>query len=206
MKVNVSKFQSIILKSKGTISDVEFHVSGHSLKPVSSVKLLGVQIDERLTFDDHISALCAKASHQINALRRIVKYLTLENRMSIYNAFIASDCNYCNTVWHFCSNRSLYKLEQIHKQALRVVLNDSSSYHNLLDRVSKPTLYVSRLRAIAIEAYKCKANENPDYVNVMLNPLIKPYYRTEQPKVNTASCGLHNFTYQVAKLRNEMPS
>ena len=161
---------------KGVIPDVEFHVSGHSLKPVSCVKLLGVKIDERLTFDDHISALCAKASHQIRALRRIVKYLTMDNRMSIYNAFIASNFNYCNTVWHFCSNRSLYKLEKVHKQALRVVLNDySSSYRNLLDKVSKPTLYVSRLKAIAIEAYKCKANENPDYINVMLNPLIKPY-------------------------------
>ena len=172
----------------------------------------GLQIDERLTFDDHISALCAKASHQINALRRIVKYLTLENRMSIYNAFIASNSNYCNTVWHFCSNRSLYKLEKIHKQALRVVLNDySSSYRNLLDRVSKPTLYVSRLKAIAIEAYKCKANENADYINVIVNPVIKPYNlrggpRAKQPKVNTTSCGLHSFTYQVAKLWNEMPS
>ena len=93
-----------------------------------------------------------------------------------------------------------------------VVLNDySSSYRNLLDRVSKPTLYVSRLKTIAIEAYKCKANENPDYINVMLNPLIKPYnlrggLRAEQPKVNTTSCGLHSFTYQVAKLWNEMPS
>ena len=115
-----------ILKPKGVISDVEFHESGHSLKPVSSVKLLGVKIDERLSFDDHISVLCAKASHQINALRRIVKYLTLENRMSIYNTFIASNFNYCNTVWHFCSNRSLYKLEKLHKQALGVVLNDYS--------------------------------------------------------------------------------
>ena len=98
MKVNVSKFQSIILKPKGAMSDVEFHVSGHSLKPASSVKLLGVQINERLTFDDHISALCAKASHQITALRRIVKYLTLEIRMSIYNAFIASNFNYYYTL------------------------------------------------------------------------------------------------------------
>ena len=101
MKVNVSKFQSFILKPRGAISDAECHVSSHSLKPVSSVKLLGIQIDERLSFDDHISTLCAKASHQISALRRIVKYLTLENRMSIYNAFLASSFNYCNTVWHF---------------------------------------------------------------------------------------------------------
>ena len=132
--------------------------------------------------------------------------------MSIYNAFIASNFNYCSTVWHFCSNRSLYKLEKLHKQALRVVLNDySSSYGDLLDKVSKPTLYVSRLKAIATEAYKCKANENPDYINVMLNPLIKPYNlrggpRAEQPKVNTTSCGLHSFKYQIAKLWNEMPS
>ena len=67
------------------------------------------------------------------------------------------------------------------------------------------------LKAIATEAYKCKANENPDYINVMLNPLIKPYNlrggpRAEQPKVNTTSCGLHSFKCQIAKLWNEMPS
>ena len=56
--------------------------------------------------------------------------------------------------------------------------------------------YVSRLKAIAIKAHRYKANENPDYINGMLNPLIKPYNlrsgpRAEQPKVNTTSCGLH---------------
>ena len=212
MKVNVSKFQSVTLKPKGVISDVEFHVSGRSLKPVSSVKLLGVKIDDRLSFDDHISELCAKASHQINALRRIVKYLTLENRMSIYNALIACIFNYCNMVWHFCSNRSLYKLEKPYKQAPRVVLNDySSSYRDLLYKASKFTLYVSRSKAITIEAYQRKANENSDYINVMLNPPIKPYDfrgspRAEQPKVNTTSCGLNSFAYQVAELWNEMSS
>ena len=45
----------------------------------------------------------------------------------------------------------------------------------------------------------------------MLNPQIKPYDlrggpRAKQPKVNTTSCGLYSFTYQVAKLWNEMPS
>ena len=67
IKVNVSKFQLIVPKPRGVIPDVEFHVSCHSLNPVSSVKLLRVKIDERLSFDDHISALCANASHQISA-------------------------------------------------------------------------------------------------------------------------------------------
>ena len=63
MKVNVSTFQSITFKPTGVISYVKFHVTRHSLKPVFSVKLLRVKIDERLSFDDHISSLCAKASY-----------------------------------------------------------------------------------------------------------------------------------------------
>ena len=123
------------LKPKCVIFDVEFHIFGHSLKPVSSVKLLAVKIDERLSFNTHISALCAKASHQINALHHIVEYLILENRVSVYNIDIAAPSFICcNTVWHFCSNRSLYKLEKLHKQALGAVLNDySSSYCDPLD-------------------------------------------------------------------------
>ena len=81
-----------------------------------------------------------------------------------------------NTVWHFCSNRSLYMLEKVNKKALRVVLNDYvSTYRDLLDKVSKPTLYVARLKAIAIEAYKCYVNENPQYINSMFDSVDKPY-------------------------------
>ena len=108
MKANISKFQSIILKPRGVIADVEFHVSGYTLKPLPCVKLLGVQIDERLSFDEHVSSICNRVSQQINALRRISKHLSLENRMSIYNAFLTSNVSYCNIVWHFCSNRSMY--------------------------------------------------------------------------------------------------
>ena len=92
-------------------------------------------------------------------------------------------------------------LEKVHKKALRVVLNYYiSSYRDLLDKVSKPTLYVARIKAIAIEAYKCYVNENPPYINAMFDSVDKPYkFRggslAEQPKVNTTYSGLNTFTY-----------
>ena len=191
---------------------MEFHVSGYTLKPLPSVKLLGVQIGERLSFDEHVSSICNRVSQQINALRRISKYLTLENRLSIYNAFLASNFSYCNTVWHFCINQSMFKLEKVHMQAHRVVINDYiSSNRVVLDTVLKPTLYVSRVKSIAIEAHECYLNENPQYINVMLDPLNKTYdlrggSRAEQPKVNTMSSGLNTFSYQAAKLWNVLPT
>jgi len=63
------------------------------VKSVSCVRLLGVKIDNRLCFDDNASSICSKVSVQISALRRIVNFLSLENHISIYNAFIASNFN-----------------------------------------------------------------------------------------------------------------
>ena len=51
MKANVSKFQSIVLKPKGVIPDIEFSVSEYSLKPVRCVKLLGVKIDTEVSIN-----------------------------------------------------------------------------------------------------------------------------------------------------------
>ena len=138
--------------------------------------------------------------------------MTIENRISIYNAFLSANFTYCNTVWHFCSNISLYKLEKVNKKALRVVLNDYvSPCRDLLDKVSKPTLYVARLNAIAIEAYKYYVNENPQYINAMFDSVDKPYNLrggplAEKPKVNTTSSGLNIFTYQAANIWNSLPS
>ena len=159
----------------------KFHwIPEGTLRPVSCVKLLGVNIDDRLSINDHISSTCFRVSHQINGLCRITKYITTENRISIYNAFLAANFTYCNTVWHFCSNRSLCMVEKVNKKALRVVLNDYVfTYRDLLDKVSKPTLYAARLKAIAIEAYKCYINENPQYINAMFDSFDKLYNLTE---------------------------
>ena len=56
-------------------------------------------------------------------------------------------------------------MEKAHKQGLRVVLNDyMSSYNDLLNKTARSTLYVSRLKAIATQAYKSYTNEYLAYI------------------------------------------
>ena len=45
------------------------------LEPQSCVKLLGVQIDNRLTFHDRISSLCKKAGQKLHDCQRIYKQM-----------------------------------------------------------------------------------------------------------------------------------
>ena len=57
----------------------------------------------------------------------------------------------------FGSNRRTYKIEKVRKNALRMTLNDyTSSYSDMLEVVRRPTLYMSRIKNIAIEIFqKC---------------------------------------------------
>ena len=111
--------QSVILRSKGSISYVTFSISEYIMRPTSCVHSLGVKINDSISFDGYISSICFRASHQINGLHRIIKYMIIENRISIDNVFLAAHFIYCNTVWHFYSNRGLCMLEKVHKKALR---------------------------------------------------------------------------------------
>ena len=44
------------------------------------VKLLGIEIDNKLSFEQHVSTLCNKASNQLNAIGRIQNSWVLKKK------------------------------------------------------------------------------------------------------------------------------
>ena len=114
-----------------------------------SVKALGVIIDNRLTFSDHLSAYCLKAARQHNALSRISKYLDPKFKSIIYNSFIRSNFEYCPLVWHFCGKTNNNKLEKIQERSLRILQDTYElSYEELLNRNESSTLLLHRIKLL----------------------------------------------------------
>ncbi len=57
------------------------------------------------------------------------------------------------------------KIEKVQERALRYVLNDfNNTYSNLLLTASKSTLYLARLRILAIEIFKTLNDMSPLYM------------------------------------------
>ena len=52
------------------------------------MEMLGLIVDNKLSFEKHIAKLCQTASHKLHALRRIRKYLTLEKARVTGNVFV----------------------------------------------------------------------------------------------------------------------
>ena len=102
-----------------------------------------------------------------------------------------SSFNYCNTIWHFCNDGDILKLEKLQKRALRIIFNDyESNYDTLLQRSGRPLLYVSRLRAVALETYKTINKQNPQFLQDLFVPKENHYglrngSQMIQPKVRT---------------------
>ena len=76
MIVNLEKFQSMILQKFGNSYAHTIEIDGNEIETTNSVYLLGIHIDNKLTFDDHIFTLCNKASIQLNAIGRFFFFLS----------------------------------------------------------------------------------------------------------------------------------
>ena len=113
MVVNSDKFQAIILNRKETQAIHKLIIDNKEIKTTNSIKLLGINIDDQLKFNEHISILCSKAAMQLNALSRLQKYMGKSEKEAIINSFILSNFNYCPLVWHFSSCESIRKIEKI---------------------------------------------------------------------------------------------
>ena len=137
--VNPDKFQSIIIDRKGqTNNPTKLTIDGSEISSENSVTLLGLEIDSKLNFDKHISKLCNKCAGILNASCRIKRFLAFNERKFLVNSFIYGNFNYCPLVWHFCTKERTYKIENIHKRALRFLLNDyDSDYNTLLEKQKK---------------------------------------------------------------------
>ena len=62
MIVKPEKFQSMILRRSGNSDVHTIEIDGNKIETTNFVGLLGVNIDNKLTFDDHIFTLCNKAA------------------------------------------------------------------------------------------------------------------------------------------------
>ena len=92
------------------------------MKGQDSVTLLGVEIDNELNFNDHISNICKKAGNKINAISRIRSFLGQKEKEALVNTFVYSNFNCCSLVWHFSTKKSTNKIEKNSRALPKITL------------------------------------------------------------------------------------
>ena len=116
-KSNNDKCHLLIVNNK----DLSIKIGNDEISASISVKLLGIIIDNKLNFAEHVTKIYKKANTKLHALARIAKYMDHEKLRLIMKTFIESQFNYCPLTWMFHSRTLNNIINKLHERALRIV-------------------------------------------------------------------------------------
>ena len=137
MKSNPDKCHLLV----STNGNVKIRIGNFQIENTKREKLLGIQFDNKLSFDYHLSEICKKASRKLYALGRVTPYMNLSKRKILMNAFFNSQFSYCPLIW-MCHSRIINKkINRLHERCLRIIYCDKqSSFEELLEKDSSVSI------------------------------------------------------------------
>ena len=209
MKMNEDKSHLLVFGSNG--EDVSVNISGSLIQESDEEKLLGLTLDRRLNFKNHVSNLCKKASQKLHALARVSKYMEKSKLELTMTSFVMSHFSYCPLVWMFHDRKIYNKINKIHERALRIIHKDSSSnFENLLIKSNSVSVHQRNLQLLLIEIYKTVNNLNPSFMAEASVINVVPYNLRGStnlvlPKARTNLYGIDTVRFVGQKLWQSVP-
>ena len=117
--INPAKTQLIIFKAVGKRIPDDFHLilDNRSISPQTTVKLLGLTLDQHLTFRTQSDNVVSKCHGLLGTLARATPYLPKQLLKLTYTALICSHLEYCSSLYSSVAKTHLKKLEVIQKKS-----------------------------------------------------------------------------------------
>ena len=157
LSINLEKTYYMVFSNRLPPSDVFPLYFDHSqIKMEANGKFLGVFIDNRLSFKDHISYIHSKISKTIGIFYKVKHYLPENILINLYYSLVYPYLLYCNLAWGGCAPSHSNRLLLLQKRIVRHITNQAYLAHTNLLFIRTGILKVSDIHfyLLAIEAYK----------------------------------------------------
>ena len=113
-------------------------LNGTEISFCSSVKYLGVEVDDRLRFEDHIENIVTKANQRMYIVRNFLYLSTKPLACMLFKSFVLSLLMYCLPILYTSLfSRSKKDIRDVVKRALRLGLEDIDSIDNIIQKRTK---------------------------------------------------------------------
>ena len=145
-------------------------VAGVDLPIASQLKSLGVTIDNRLSFDKQVNAVCRACNFHIRALWHIRHLLTSKFACTVACSIVGCRLDYCNAVLYGVNKTTLSKLQRVQNNLARVVLQVPRRTHAdpLLYQLHWLPVEYRIIYKTALLTYKVRAQSSPTYLHSLL--------------------------------------
>ena len=176
LPLNYNKTTCMTIGTKKRINDsrkLNLEVDEVCIQNMSTQKLLGVHLDQYLTWSAHIDNLCSAISSKISLLRQLAEYVPTCVQKRFYQGYILPLIDYGSITWGTTSIANIQRLSKLQKRAARIILKANFDTPSSLMFQELGWLSVeNRLKYNkAVITYRALNNLTPDYLSELLTPL-----------------------------------
>ena len=175
LALNPEKSDAILIgthQRNNTLNISTINVSGSTVSLSNHIKLLGIILDNNLTFHKHTNYVSQSCFYHIKALRHIRHTLdTHTASLIIAHALVSSRLDYANSVLYGAPSYTVTKLQRIQNTLARIVLHSNRFTHSSTQLNQLHWLPVhSRIRfKLATITYNSLSTSSPDYLATLIS-------------------------------------
>ena len=174
MLINEKKTKCMLIGTRQRLSRLEckqlsISINNIPIECVENEKLLGVRIDNSLSYTKHVDDVCRSLASKLALLKRIKCYLPLQYRKLYFNAYILPSLDYCLNIWGNAPKTHLDRILKFQKYAARIILDappDSQS-QPLFQKLGWLTIFERIQYNKGVLLYKTVNGMCPDYMSEM---------------------------------------
>jgi Reverse transcriptase (RNA-dependent DNA polymerase) len=191
---------------------MEYKLGNTIMQETDCINDLGVLIDNKLTFNQHINKIIKTSYFRMHQLFRIIKPRSISTWALVYKAYVRSLMEYCTEIWAPKNKKEIVKLEKIQKYFTRKSLVlcrlPKIPYTERLDLFKIPSLQFRRIQADMIFLYKLFHR----YTHILpeqLYTLSKRSSRKHNFQIllkRRSNKTLNSFSNRTATIWNRLPS
>jgi hypothetical protein len=100
----------------------KIQLDGTVLEFSETVKYLGVIVDYRLMFDEHIKYNATKIAKKTGYMMRIGKYQSKWSKKTVFNTIVAPHYEYCASIYLGANKQDINKLQMLQNKTMRCIL------------------------------------------------------------------------------------
>ncbi len=161
-----------------------FQLGSSTITPSKTARNLGVVIDDKLNFSDHITKTARSCRFALYNIKKIRPFLSEHATQLLVQALVLSRLDYCNALLAGLPASSIKPLQLIQNTAARLIFNEPKRTHVTSLFINLHWLSIAaRIKFKALMfAYRTTSGSAPLY----LNSLLQTYMPSRSSQVNDA--------------------
>ena len=149
---NPTKCKSVSFSRKKNPIQYNYNMSGTTIDSETSFSDLGVLVDTKLEWSEHINNITNKANQRLGLVKRTLGYNTSSTvKLQCYKSLIQPLLEYCTPVWSNCSRKNAEKVESVQRRATAYIMNDYQHERDYKTRLTTCDLLPLSYRRIFLD-------------------------------------------------------